>query len=155
MLRALIAKCSHIAGTRQGRLPMDCTPRIPLSKHDNVVLINWRCYRPLGGCAMTQGSILDSDGGLPPHVQGAADPRFACAVRTFASLFRGPRFGGGALSVYVDGEPVVDVWTGWSDRDGDVPWMADTGAMVFSASKGVAATVLHRLGDRGLLSYDA
>jgi CubicO group peptidase (beta-lactamase class C family) len=104
---------------------------------------------------MTRPSILDSDSGLPPHVQGAADPRFACAVQTFAKLFPSPRFGGGALSVYVDGEPVVDVWTGWSDRHGDVPWMADTGAMVFSASKGVAATVLHRLVDRGLLSYDA
>ena len=29
------------------------------------------------------------------------------------------RFGGGALSVYLDGEPVVDVWTGWSDRRGN------------------------------------
>ena len=103
---------------------------------------------------MTQPSILHSGAGLPPHVEGAADPRFACAVRTFVSLFSSPRFGGGALSVYVDGEPVVDVWTGWSDRQGEVPWTADTGAMVFSASKGVAATVLHRLVDRGLLSYD-
>ena len=98
---------------------------------------------------------MDSHSGSPAHVQGAADPRFSCAVRTFASLFPGPRFGGGALSVYVDGEPVVDVWTGWADRHGEVRWTADTGAMVFSASKGVASTVLHRLVDRGLLSYDA
>ena len=104
---------------------------------------------------MTQASVLDSDSGLPEHVQGAADPGFSCAVRTFASLFPGPRFGGGALSVYVDGEPVVDVWTGWSDRRGEGQWTADTGAMVFSASKGVASTVLHRLADRGLLDYDA
>jgi CubicO group peptidase (beta-lactamase class C family) len=104
---------------------------------------------------MTETSVLDSDSGLPPHVQGAADSGFSCAVRTFAKLFPGPRFGGGALSVYVDGEPVVDVWTGWSDRHGEVRWTADTGAMVFSASKGLASTVLHRLVDRGLLSYDA
>lgn len=63
-------------------------------------------------------------------------------------------FGGGALSVYIDGAQVVDVWTGWSDRRGKVPWTADTGAMVFSATKGLAATVIHRLVDRGLLSYD-
>nr|WP_281254782.1 serine hydrolase domain-containing protein [Mycobacterium angelicum] len=100
-------------------------------------------------------SILEPGNGLPAHVQGAADARFSCAVQTFARLFAGRRFGGGALSVYVDGEPVVDVWTGWSDRRGEVLWTADTGAMVFSASKGVAATVLHRLADRGLLSYDA
>lgn len=99
-------------------------------------------------------TVLGTGSGLPRHVQGAADARFSCAVQTFARLFSGPRFGGGALSVYVDGEPVVDVWTGWSDRHGEVPWTADTGSMVFSASKGVAATVLHRLADRGLLSYD-
>lgn len=104
---------------------------------------------------MTQAPVLDTDSGLPAHVRGAADPGFSCAVRAFAGLFPGPRFGGGALSVYVDGEPVVDVWTGWSDRRGEERWTADTGAMVFSASKGVASTVLHRLADRGLLDYDA
>src|SRR5246127_5432934 len=82
---------------------------------------------------------------LPRGVHGAADPHFACAVRSFASMFPGRRFGGGALAVYLDGEPVVDVWTGWSDRRGRVPWTADTATMVFSATKGVAATVIHRL----------
>ena len=56
--------------------------------------------------------------------------------------------------MYIDGHPVVDVWTGWSDRAGEEPWTVDTGAMVFSATKGIAATVVHRLVDRGLLSYD-
>jgi CubicO group peptidase (beta-lactamase class C family) len=88
-------------------------------------------------------------------VQGAADPSFACAVRGFAALFPHPRFGGGALSVYLDGEPVVDVWTGWSDRRGRRRWSADTAPMVFSATKGVASTVIHRLADRGLIDYDA
>ena len=60
-------------------------------------------------------------------------------------MFPGPRYGGGALSVYLDGEPVVDVWTGWSDRAGSTHWSADTGAMVFSATKGMASTVIHRL----------
>jgi len=92
---------------------------------------------------------------LPRGVHGAADPHFACAVRTFASMFPHRRFGGGALAVYLDGEPVVDVWTGWADRRGRVPWTADTGTMVFSATKGLASTVIHRLVDRGLIEYDA
>jgi CubicO group peptidase (beta-lactamase class C family) len=92
---------------------------------------------------------------LPRGVHGAADPHFACAVRSFASMFPGRRFGGGALAVYLDGEPVVDVWTGWSDRRGRVPWSADTAAVVFSATKGMASTVIHRLVDRGLIDYDA
>ncbi|HUO40090.1 MAG TPA: serine hydrolase domain-containing protein, partial [Mycobacterium sp.] len=93
-------------------------------------------------------------GGLPGGVKGAADPHFACAIRSFASLFPGRRFGGGALAAYLDGRPVVDVWTGWADRAGRLPWQADTGAMVFSATKGMASTVIHRLVDRGLLTYD-
>ncbi len=99
-------------------------------------------------------SLLRAEDGLPCGVHGAADPRFANVVRIFAGLFPGRRFGGGALTVYIDGKPVVDVWRGWSDRDGTAPWTANTGAMVFSATKGVAATVVHRLVDRGLMDYD-
>jgi CubicO group peptidase (beta-lactamase class C family) len=88
-------------------------------------------------------------------VSGAADPNFSCAVRGFASTFPGRRFGGGALAVYLDGQPVVDVWTGWSDRRGQLPWRADTAPMIFSATKGMASTVIHRLADRGLIDYEA
>jgi CubicO group peptidase (beta-lactamase class C family) len=70
-------------------------------------------------------------------------------------MFPGRRFGGGALAVYLDGQPVVDVWTGWSDRAGQVPWTADSAPMVFSATKGMTSTVIHRLADRGLIDYDA
>jgi CubicO group peptidase (beta-lactamase class C family) len=103
---------------------------------------------------VTYATVHEVDRSLPRGVQGAADPHFACAVRSFANLFPGRRFGGGALSVYLDGRPVVDVWTGWSDRKGQVPWQADTGAMVFSATKGMASTVIHRLVGRGLVDYD-
>jgi len=99
--------------------------------------------------------LLEADNGLPRGVHGAADPRFANVIRIFAGLFPGRRFGGGTLSVYIEGKPVVDVWMGWSDRAGEVPWTADTAAMVFSATKGVASTVIHRLVDRDLLSYDS
>ena len=103
---------------------------------------------------MTASTLLVTDDGLPRGVSGAADPRFANVVKLFQERFPGRRLGGGALSVYIDGRPVVDIWTGWSDRAGTEPWTADTGAMVFSATKGVASTVIHRLADRGLLSYD-
>ena len=91
---------------------------------------------------------------LPAHVHGAADPNFACVVRAFAAMFPGRRWGGGALTVYQHGRPLVDVWTGWSDRAGTVPWSENTGAMTFSATKGAASTVIHRLVDRGLIDYD-
>lgn len=104
---------------------------------------------------MAKPSVLMTDNGLPSGAQGACDSRFAGVVRAFVTLFPARKFGGGGLSVYIDGVQVVDVWTGYSDRAGKVPWEADTGAMVFSATKGLAATVIHRLADRGLLSYDA
>jgi CubicO group peptidase (beta-lactamase class C family) len=91
---------------------------------------------------------------LPHGIQGAADSNFACTLKGFARLFPGRRFGGGALSVFLHGEPVVDVWTGYADRRGSEYWTADTGAMVFSVTKGLASTVIHRLADRGLIDYD-
>jgi CubicO group peptidase (beta-lactamase class C family) len=104
---------------------------------------------------VTRAHLHLIDGGLPKGVRGAADPHFACAMKLFSTLFPGRRFGGGALCVYLDGRPVVDAWTGWADRRGEVRWSADTAAMVFSATKGVAASVIHRLVDRGLMTYDS
>jgi CubicO group peptidase (beta-lactamase class C family) len=92
---------------------------------------------------------------LPHGIQGAADSNFACTVRAFDQLFPGRQFGGGALAVYLHGEPVVDVWTGYADRRGTEYWTADTGAMVWSVTKGLASTVIHRLADRGLIDYDS
>ncbi|KAA0101253.1 class A beta-lactamase-related serine hydrolase [Mycolicibacterium sp. P1-18] len=110
---------------------------------------------PVISIIVSQAIVGERSAALPRHVRGEADPSFACAVRAFAQLFPGKRFGGGALCVYLDGQPVVDVWTGWADRRGTRPWTADTGAMVFSATKGMASTVIHRLADRGVLDYDA
>src|SRR5689334_24734419 len=100
-------------------------------------------------------NVAHADRVVPDGVHGRADPHFASAVRAFARLFPGRRFGGGALAVYLDGQPVVDVWTGFADRRGEIPWSENTGTMVFSATKGLASTVIHRLADRGLLEYDA
>ena len=104
---------------------------------------------------MTGVNSRERSAALPHSVQGAADSNFACTLRGFAQLFPGRRYGGGALSIYLHGEPVVDVWTGYADRRGTQHWTADTGAMVFSVTKGMASTVIHRLADRGLVDYDA
>jgi CubicO group peptidase (beta-lactamase class C family) len=87
-------------------------------------------------------------------VQGRAERRFQPLVERFASIFRRPSHGGGALAVYWRGDPVVDVWTGYADARGQRPWERDTVAMSFSTTKGVVATVVHRLVDRGELAYD-
>ena len=104
---------------------------------------------------MTGVNNRDRGAALPHGIQGAADSSFACTVRAFSQLFPGRRFGGGALAVFLHGEPVVDIWTGYADRGGTEYWTADTGAMVWSVTKGMASTVIHRLADRGLIDYDA
>ncbi|MEV6561849.1 serine hydrolase domain-containing protein [Nocardia sp. NPDC051756] len=80
------------------------------------------------------------------------DRRFATLVAEFDRLFRRPGDGGGALAVYLHGEPVVDVWAGYAQPA--VPWAHDTVAMAYSTGKGVASTLLHRLAERGRVDYD-
>ncbi|MEV6774141.1 serine hydrolase domain-containing protein [Nocardia sp. NPDC051030] len=92
---------------------------------------------------------------LPEGIGGFADPRFGSTVRAFERVFAHYLRTGGALAVYLCGEPVVDIWTGTADRAGEIPWDGDTTALTFSTSKGITAMVIHRLVDRGLLDYDA
>lgn len=80
-------------------------------------------------------------------------PAFAPAVSYFSRLFDHTSRGGGALSVRMNGVPVVDVWAGFADRSSRRPWTRDTVTICFSTTKGVAATVIHRLADRGLIDY--
>lgn len=55
-------------------------------------------------------------------------------------LSRYPTGTGAALTVLIEGESVVDEWGGQSAPG--VPWMADTMAVTFSASKGVSSASL-------------
>ncbi|MFC9999067.1 serine hydrolase domain-containing protein [Nocardia sp. NPDC127526] len=91
---------------------------------------------------------------LPTGINGAADPAFAPAVRAFALLFSRYVRTGGALAVYLRGEPVVNIWTGTADAAGEIPWEADTAALSFSTTKGITSMVIHRLADRGSIDYD-
>lgn len=87
-------------------------------------------------------------------VDGYVHPAFASVAERFRRVFSRRRSGGGALAVRLRGETMIDVWGGTADLEGERPWTADTMAMSFSTTKGVAATVVHRLADRGLLHYD-
>ena len=88
-------------------------------------------------------------------VHGTVEPGYESVARAFGQTFSAERRGGGALVVQDRGRAVVDIWVGWADRARTRPWTRDTPAMSFSTTKGVTATVLHRLADRGVLDYDA
>lgn len=59
------------------------------------------------------------------------------------------------VCAYHDGEMVVDAWAGRMGPDDFRPVAADTLFLSFSTTKGVAATLVHMLADRGLLDYEA
>lgn len=87
------------------------------------------------------------------HLDGMVHPDFLAVEQTLREQI-GNYPGGAGVCVYHRGEPVVDLWGGYSDED-HTPWRRDTMAPSFSTTKGVASTLLHIYVDRGLIDYDA
>ncbi|MFJ3718456.1 serine hydrolase domain-containing protein [Streptomyces sp. NPDC090057] len=88
------------------------------------------------------------------HVQGHCDPRFTAVREAFEENFRDRGELGAAVAVTVGGETVVDLWGGWADAAGTLPWERDTLVNVWSTTKGPVALCAHLLADRGLLDFD-
>ena len=86
-------------------------------------------------------------------MQGHSNAGFIDVAETFRDQL-GRTTGGASLAVYHRGELVVDLWGGLRTDDGD-PWQADTMAMCFSTTKGVASAALHLQADAGRVDYDA
>ena len=59
------------------------------------------------------------------------------------------------VAAYLDGALVVDAWAGVADPVGGRAVDGETLFTVWSIGKGVAATVIHLLAERGRLDYDA
>src|SRR5262249_34357463 len=62
---------------------------------------------------------------------------------------------GASAAVYLDGEPVVDVWGGYADADRSVSWERDTLTGVNSTTKNMTALCALMLADRGELDLSA
>ncbi|MCX4976991.1 beta-lactamase family protein [Streptomyces sp. NBC_00554] len=90
-----------------------------------------------------------------PHVQGHCDTRFSAVRTAFEENFSDRGELGGAVTVTLDGESVVDLWGGWADAARTRPWERETLVNVWSTSKGPTALCAHILADRGLLDFDA
>ncbi|MBP8242450.1 MAG: beta-lactamase family protein, partial [Thermoflexales bacterium] len=58
------------------------------------------------------------------------------------------------VAAYLDGELVVDAWSGLADADTGRKVNGDTLFVTFSCTKGITATVVHMLAERGQLDYD-
>lgn len=89
------------------------------------------------------------------RIEGSCDPRFARVKAAFAENFEQRNEYGAAVAVTLDGQPVVDLWAGHTDKARTQPWHRDTIANVFSTTKGMTAICAHRLVDQGKLDLDA
>lgn len=88
-------------------------------------------------------------------IDGKCDARFARMRAAFAQNFIERGDVGAAVAVMIDGDQVVDLWSGYADKARTRPWSRDTIVNVYSATKGVTATCLNRLVDQGRVDLDA
>ncbi|MFF3415997.1 serine hydrolase domain-containing protein [Streptomyces sp. NPDC002698] len=87
-------------------------------------------------------------------VRGFCDPGFA-AVREALAALLGKDDVGASAAVYIDGEPVVDLWGGYADANRSVGWERDTLTGVNSTTKNMVALCVLILADRGELDLSA
>jgi CubicO group peptidase (beta-lactamase class C family) len=88
-------------------------------------------------------------------LDGTCAKRFETVRQAFAENFAARDERGGAVAIWHNGEPVVDLWGGWADAERTVPWSRDTLVNVFSVSKALCAIACMRLVDAGTLDLDA
>lgn len=87
-------------------------------------------------------------------IQGSYDDLFVAVPNALADLLD-EGDAGGSVAVFVDGEPVVDVWGGLADPAHAIPWQRDTITNVWSVTKTMTALCALILADRGELDPDA
>lgn len=88
-------------------------------------------------------------------VRGDCRAGFAAVRDAFAGNLASGFEVGAALAVFVDGEPVVDLWGGHADAARTRPWERDTLVNLYSVGKGVTAICALRLVEDGLLDLEA
>jgi CubicO group peptidase (beta-lactamase class C family) len=88
-------------------------------------------------------------------IHGAFDGAFKSVREDFFANFQSRGEIGASLAIYLDGKLMVDLWGGIADTATARPWEEDTVAVVFSCTKGMAATCMHMLAERSLLDFNA
>lgn len=87
-------------------------------------------------------------------IKGYCEPRFGAVHEALAGLLAKGDVGASA-AVYLDGEPVADLWGGYADADRTVGWERSTLTCVNSTTKNMTALCALILADRGSLDLSA
>jgi CubicO group peptidase (beta-lactamase class C family) len=88
-------------------------------------------------------------------IDGYVAPGFEPVREEFRANFTRRGELGAAVAAYVGGSKVVDLWGGYRDASRQDRWEEDTLVLVYSTSKGMAATAMAVAASRGLFDYDA
>ena len=88
------------------------------------------------------------------EIHGECDPQFSKVKETFEKLYQEDREIGSCFAVYKDGNPLVNLWGGFQDKDKTKPWQKDNLVTVYSTTKGVAAFCIALAMEKGLLNYE-
>ncbi len=90
----------------------------------------------------------------PVPIEGSAAHEFADVRREFERNFAERGELGAACAIYYRGQRVVDLWGGQRCASTCLPWTQRTLTLVFSVTKGMAATVMAVAHSRGLFELD-
>ena len=88
------------------------------------------------------------------ELKGDVDQRFAAVGGALMSGFTERRDVGASVAVVLDGELVVDLWSGYRDRGRSQAWERDTLVCGFSMTKGVTALCVLQAVAEGLIELD-
>jgi CubicO group peptidase (beta-lactamase class C family) len=88
------------------------------------------------------------------QVQGGCEERFGAVRDALAESLDRDDVGASA-AVYLNGEPVADLWGGYADEARTIPWGRDTITNVWSTTKVMTALCALILADRGDLDLAA
>jgi CubicO group peptidase (beta-lactamase class C family) len=88
-------------------------------------------------------------------IDGFCDPAFTDVHDVLAASFTSAQNLGAAVTVVVDGRPVVDLWGGVADERSGRAWARDTECVTFSASKAVTSAAALLLAERAVVDLAA
>jgi CubicO group peptidase (beta-lactamase class C family) len=88
------------------------------------------------------------------EIHGICPDRFSAVREALAASLDADDVGA-SVAVHVDGEPVVDIWGGYTDASATIGWERDTIVNVWSTTKTMTALCALILADRGQLDLDA
>jgi CubicO group peptidase (beta-lactamase class C family) len=89
------------------------------------------------------------------EVEGFCDERFVKLRGVLEDNVGSGEDLGASVAVTIEGEPVVDLWAGWTDAQRTVPWGRDTITNVWSVTKTMTALAALVLVERGELDVYA